>query len=233
MDFGFVSSPSQSPSQSLFAAGPYFDSTSEGSSPDSPHQMSQIMFNSASMQYDMFRYPASSSNYYSTTQTTQIPVDYSNSDSLDQSDRRRRRRGSTSAPAKEKETIPNMHLRRRAQNRASQRAFRERKEKHVKGLERQLEDLHEKHQDLLQSYTRQADEVGRLTGRISELNAELNALRACQDQSFSEMLMPDKFDKFDAFSSTGILYHPSDSYFDKNAPDLNSEFALHSFEDSL
>ncbi|KIW39143.1 uncharacterized protein PV06_08945 [Exophiala oligosperma] len=232
MDFGFASSPSQSPNQSIFTAGQYFDSTSEGSSPNSPLQMSQMMFNSASMQYDMFQYPASS-NYYSTTQTTQMPVDYSNSDSLDQNERRRRRRGSTSAPAKEKDTIPNMHLRRRAQNRASQRAFRERKEKHVKGLEQQLEDLHEKHQDLLQSYTRQADEVSRLTGRISQLNAELNTLRSCQDQSFSDMLMPDKFDKFDAFSSTDILYNGTDSYVDKNAADVNSEFALHSFEDSL
>jgi hypothetical protein len=124
--------------------------------------------------------------------------------------------------------------RRRAQNRASQRAFRERKEKHVKGLERQLEDLHEKHQDLLQSYTRQADEVSKLNGRISELTAELNALRSCQDQSFSEMLMPDKFDKFDAFSTPdNMLYKGPECYFDKNAVDLNSEFALHSFEDSL
>jgi predicted nuclease with TOPRIM domain len=126
-----------------------------------------------------------------------------------------------------------MHLRRRAQNRASQRAFRERKEKHVKGLERQLEDLHEKHQDLLQSYTRQADEVTRLNNRIADLNGELNSLRSCQDQSFSEMLMPDKFDKFDAFSATDMLYNGPDCYFDKNAVDLNSEFALHSFEDSL
>lgn len=122
---------------------------------------------------------------------------------------------------------PNREQRRRAQNRASQRAFRERKEKHVKGLEHQLEDLHEKHQDLLQSYTRQADEVSKLNGRISELTSELSSLRSGQDQSFSEMLMPDKFDKFDAFSAHDMIY------FDGKAADLDSEFALHSFEDSL
>ncbi|KIW99768.1 uncharacterized protein Z518_10696 [Rhinocladiella mackenziei CBS 650.93] len=232
MDFGFVSSPSQSPSQSLFAVGQYFDSTSESSSPNSPH-MSQIMFNNAPMQYDMFQYGATPSSFYPPAQSTKIPVEYNNTASLDQTDRRRRRSGSTSAPAKDKETIPNMHLRRRAQNRASQRAFRERKEKHVKGLEHQLEDLHEKHQDLLQSYTRQADEVTKLNNRIAELTAELTALRSCQDQSFSEMLMPDKFDKFDAFSAHDMLYNGPDCYFDKNAVDLNSEFALHSFEDSL
>ncbi|EXJ55101.1 hypothetical protein A1O7_08026 [Cladophialophora yegresii CBS 114405] len=252
MDFGFVSSPSQSPSQSLFTAGQYFDSTSEGSSPNSPHvstavsmlvgpsltrrkQMSQMMFNPASMQYDMYQYGNTAGSFYPTTQTTKIPVEYNNAATVDQSDRRRRRSGSTSAATtKDKESIPNMHMRRRAQNRASQRAFRERKEKHVKGLERQLEDLHEKHQDLLQSYTRQADEVSKLNGRISELTAELNTLRSCQDQSFSEMLMPDKFDKFDAFStSDNMLYNGPECYFDKNAVDLNSEFALHSFEDSL
>jgi len=195
--------------------------------------MSGMMFNTAPTQYDMFQYGTTPSSFYPPTQTTRMPVEYNSSVPLDSADRRRRRSGSTLAPAKDKETIPNMHLRRRAQNRASQRAFRERKEKHVKGLEHQLEDLHEKHQDLLQSYTRQADEVSKLNNRISELTAELNALRSCQDQSFSEMLLPDKFDKFDAFSAHDMIYHGPDSYFDKHAVDLNSEFALHSFEDSL
>ena len=103
----------------------------------------------------------------------------------------------------------------------------------MKGLEHQLEDLHEKHQDLLQSYNRQADQVSKLNGRISQLATELNSLRNCSDQSFSEMLMPDKFDKFDAFSAHDMAYKGPEYYFDKNAVDLNSEFALHSFEDSL
>jgi len=190
------------------------------------------MYNNAPMQYDMFQYGTTPS-FYAQNQTTKMPVEYDSSAPLDPTDRRRRRSGSTLAPAKDKETIPNMHMRRRAQNRASQRAFRERKEKHVKGLEHQLEDLHEKHQDLLQSYTRQADEVSKLNGRISELTTQLHALRSCQDQSFSEMLLPDKFDKFDAFSAHGMMYNGPDCYFDKNAVDVNSEFALHSFEDSL
>jgi len=232
MDYGYVSSPSQSPNQSIFAAGQYFDSTSESSSPDTPN-MTSMMFNNNSIQYDMFQYGTAPANFYPPTQNGKIAVEYNNAATLDQADRRRRRSGSTSTTTKEKDTIPNMHLRRRAQNRASQRAFRERKEKHVKGLEHQLEDLHEKHQDLLQTYTRQADEVGKLNNRIAELSAELNALRTCQDQSFSEMLMPDKFDKFDAFSAHDMLYSGPDSYFDKNAVDINSEFALHSFEDSL
>jgi len=193
------------------------------------------MFNNGHVQYDMYQYGATPSSFYPATQTTKIPVEYSSAAAIDQTDRRRRRSSSISAPAaKDKETVPNMHLRRRAQNRASQRAFRERKEKHVKGLEHQLEDLHERHQDLLSSYTRQADEVTKLNNRISELTAELNALRSCQDQSFSDMLVTEKFDKFDAFSAqSNIVYSGPDCYLNKNTVNLNSKFALHSFEDSL
>lgn len=99
----------------------------------------------------------------------------------------------------------------------------------MKGLEQQLEHLHEKHQDLLHTYTRQRDEVSRLNARISELNTELNALRSCQDQSFSEMLLPNKFDKFDAFSAHDMLYTGSGS----SSSNLNSDFGLQSFEESL
>jgi hypothetical protein len=120
--------------------------------------------------------------------------------------------------------------RRRAQNRASQRAFRERKERHVKGLEHQLEDLHEKHQDLLQSYSRKADEVVKLNARIQELNSEIEALRTSSDLSFSDFLAPDKFD---AVPGSDMYYSGPECYFDKNAVDRNSEFALSQLEDTL
>ena len=126
MDFGFVSSPS--PSQSLFTAGQYFDSTSESSSPNSPHvstdslstykvspltrldQMSQMMFHSAPMQYGTYQYGTTSASFYPQSQTTKMPIDY-NSSAIDPNDRRRRRSDSISTPeAKDKETVPNMHL---------------------------------------------------------------------------------------------------------------------------
>lgn len=75
--------------------------------------------------------------------------------------------------------------------------------------------------------------MSRLNGRIAELSTELNALRHCQDGSFSDLMISDKFDKFDAFSSTDMIYNGGDTYYDKGPIDLNSEFALHSFEDSL
>ncbi|KIM96976.1 hypothetical protein OIDMADRAFT_96629, partial [Oidiodendron maius Zn] len=52
-----------------------------------------------------------------------------------------------------KRAIPHhILLRRRAQNRASQRAFRKRKEKRMKDIEEQLTDLQERHSELIQMY---------------------------------------------------------------------------------
>jgi len=65
-----------------------------------------------------------------------------------------------SAPAERTHTTSG---RRRAQNRAAQRAFRERKEKHAKDLESQLATLTEKYRNLESSHT--------------ELNAAYNKLR--------------------------------------------------------
>lgn len=102
----------------------------------------------------------------------------------------------------------------------------------MKGLEGQLENLHEKHQDLLQSYNKQVDEVSRLNGRITQLSEELSSIKHGQDSSFNDMITNDRFDSFDAFSSTELVYNPSDSYYDKEPMDLNTDFCL-DFEDSL
>ncbi|KIX95080.1 uncharacterized protein Z520_09390 [Fonsecaea multimorphosa CBS 102226] len=112
--------------------------------------------------------------------------------------------------------------RRRAQNRASQRAFRERKEKHLKGLEYQLETLNEKHQDLLCSYNKQSDSIIRLNRKIAQLQADLEAFRftaamadpptsqPCQRRKWhgpNPKVMPDKFDAFSNAANFGpVLY---------------------------
>ena len=75
----------------------------------------------------------------------------------------------------------------------AQRAFRERKERHVKGLENQLQELHEKHQNLLQSYLRQEEEATRLSQIIKELTLELELLQSASVMSFGDMLMPQNF----------------------------------------
>ncbi|KIW19998.1 hypothetical protein PV08_00573 [Exophiala spinifera] len=76
--------------------------------------------------------------------------------------------------------------RRREQNRLSQRAYRERKENHVKSLESQLQSLCESHEILVQSYRGQAREVGQLEGRLARLKAELQTLRASHVRPLAE-----------------------------------------------
>ncbi len=120
--------------------------------------------------------------------------------------------------------------RRRAQNRASQRTLRERKERHVEGLELQLEDLHDMHQDLLQTYTGKADEVWRLNSRISELSSEIESLRTFSGFSFSDFLT---LNKFDAAPGSDMYYSGPECYSDKNAVDLSSDLALSALEYTL
>lgn len=99
-----------------------------------------------------------------------------------------------------------MPQRRRAQNRASQRAFRERREKHVKGLEHQLETLNEKHQDLLQSYMSQADNITKLTDRLSRLRAEVKTLKFEQKMApLDANQQPLTMQNFDAFASVQVV----------------------------
>ncbi|KAM5455146.1 hypothetical protein MaudCBS49596_001786 [Microsporum audouinii] len=135
------------------------ESYSESSSPDT-YQMRQSISPSESSSYTMISYGSPQIPYYPPAE--KIPVEYIDSTSLDSGDRRDRR-------TTQKGQVSSMHLRRRAQNRASQRAFRERKEKHVKGLESQLQALHEQHQSLLQSYNSQANEIESLRKRVQEL----------------------------------------------------------------
>ncbi|KAI9643894.1 hypothetical protein NHQ30_007245 [Ciborinia camelliae] len=75
-----------------------------------------------------------------------IPVELDIEGIYDDHDRRRRKSGNDKAAAS------HVHSRRRAQNRASQRAFRDRKEKHMRELEQRLEELEGRHNDLSRSY---------------------------------------------------------------------------------
>jgi hypothetical protein len=73
--------------------------------------MSQMLFNSGPMQYEMFNYGTTPATYYPSTNSNKISVEYTGSSTLDERDRRRRRSGSTSTTStKDKETLTNMHL---------------------------------------------------------------------------------------------------------------------------
>jgi len=96
-------------------------------------------------------------------------------------------------------------LRRRAQNRASQRAFRERKDRHVRSLKANLEALSDKHSRLLESYSQQSAAVLKLKSRIAELQIQILASSVQTDRDLNFNFQPQDtcsptFQQFDAFS---------------------------------
>jgi len=154
----------------------------------------------------MFWYYSNDASAFEHGQPGGMHVDYAGSALPDSQDHRRR---STTAAAADRKgpIIPNVNLlgespaiphatdplqRRRAQNRVSQRAFRERKERYVKSLERQLEELRQKHQKLLQSYSQKAEEAIRLNTRVAELGSEAVCLQSSRNLS-SGFAMWDKW----------------------------------------
>ncbi|EXJ78738.1 hypothetical protein A1O1_09140 [Capronia coronata CBS 617.96] len=121
--------------------------------------------------------------------------------------------------------IPGSKIRRRAQNRASQRAFRERKERHVKGLEYQLETLNEKHQDLLESYTKQSDIATKLNQHVAQLQTEIKALKLRNEQDLlfhgpsTQSLSPESFDAFSFTAAPDpMLYDGNEEEFSQAQP---------------
>ncbi|KAL6715644.1 hypothetical protein ACLMJK_006605 [Lecanora helva] len=97
-------------------------------------------------------------------------------------DRRRRK----SHTMQDKEAISNMRIRRRAQNRASQRAFRERKEKHVQHLEHELSELENKHRTLERSYTDLDSTATKLKQEVKQLRRELESSKDSRESSVSD-----------------------------------------------
>lgn len=94
--------------------------------------------------------------------------------------------------------------RRRAQNRASQRAFRERKEKHVQRLEQQLEDLETKHRELTKSYTDLDSTHDKLQREAKQLREELDLFKSSKEHSLMGIMEPTLFDPF----TTDGLFDP-------------------------
>ena len=98
----------------------------------------------------------------------------------------------------------NLGQRRRAQNRASQRAFRERKEKHVQHLEHELEELETKHQNLSQSYTDLDRTHAKLKQEVKQLRSELESVKSSREGSVNENAQSSNF--FDPFSSDNNFF---------------------------
>ncbi|KAL8757921.1 MAG: hypothetical protein Q9184_004079 [Pyrenodesmia sp. 2 TL-2023] len=122
----------------------------------------------------------------------------------------RRRRKSTTL--EDKQAISNMRIRRRAQNRASQRAFRERKEKHVQQLEHELGTLEAKHHDLQKSHSDLGEANDRLKQEVEQLRSEIRTLKAVGDGSSVLGLSPLSND-FNHFDQDGLFDAPGDFAF--------------------
>jgi chromosome segregation ATPase len=71
----------------------------------------------------------------------------------------------------------NVSKRRKAQNRASQRAFRERKRSHVEDLQKQLDKLHETYRVLQEIYQQSVNEFFNMRSYAEELSFEIAMLQ--------------------------------------------------------
>lgn len=96
--------------------------------------------------------------------------------------------------------------RRKSQNRASQRAFRQRKESHVKNVIKRLEELQEQHRDLMQSYNDEAGKVAELKARVTELSEQLRTAKQYQDNVDSSLASSGSSDVFDEFDESSFWY---------------------------
>lgn len=87
--------------------------------------------------------------------------------------------------------------RRRAQNRASQRAFRERKEKHVQHLEHELETLEAKHSELQKSHSNLGATNEKLRQEVEQLRSDIKTLKTFGEGSMLGSPVSNDFDQFE------------------------------------
>ncbi|KAI9055763.1 hypothetical protein LZ554_000704 [Drepanopeziza brunnea f. sp. 'monogermtubi'] len=140
-----------------------YDGTSSDSSASSPMNCSgfeSCLYGPASTGYMAMAYPTFPMQYPNPMgggnsimmpmglgQLIPVELDMAIEGLYEDHDRRRKRNDGTG-----KTVSSHVHSRRRAQNRASQRAFRDRKEKHMRELEQRLGELEGRHSDLARSY---------------------------------------------------------------------------------
>ncbi|MCJ1259847.1 hypothetical protein MMC24_007686 [Lignoscripta atroalba] len=192
MDQDFIgSSPEYCTDLSQYAGYPdligryAYDGTSTDSSP-SPIMM---FTNLDPLHYDGFSgMPEGIHNF--DQQSPSPSVEFTDLTAPYNEDRRRRR----SNAIKDKQTISSMHMRRRAQNRASQRAFRERKEKHTQELQQQLDDLEAKHENLTSSFADLGATNAKLRTELEQLRSRIKSLQSAKDEAFEEMMATSLFE---------------------------------------
>ncbi|OBT85175.1 hypothetical protein VE02_05664 [Pseudogymnoascus sp. 03VT05] len=98
------------------------------------------------------------------------------------------------------------HSRRRAQNRASQRAFRNRKDKHVKEVEARLQELEGKYRDLSDSYESLQTEYVVAKQELKKLTAEERSQSQSKSPTPSFVLPDTGFDGGTGEDLSNILF---------------------------
>jgi len=96
-----------------------------------------------------------------------------------------RRHAPSPAPSDEHKGLSAHEIRRRAQNRASQRAFRERKRNHAESLQQQVREMQKAHDELLRVFKHKEDEVSELQDKIHDLENQIRLLNTSSPSSQS------------------------------------------------
>lgn len=70
-----------------------------------------------------------------------------------------------------------------------------------------------------------------MNAQIAQLSSELSAARHCHEAGFNEAMMSERFDKFDAFPSTDLVYQ-NIGFFPKGI-DMGPNFNMYPMDDNL
>ncbi|KIW13087.1 hypothetical protein PV08_08274 [Exophiala spinifera] len=144
-------------------------------------------------------------DFYATLDTSYDSLSAAGSDASYRSTPERRVSSVSSVVTQVKSSIPDKLERRREQNRSSQRAYRERKERHQKELEEQISQWQQKHQILSRSYSQQTEEVARLKAQIEQLNVEISNLQVAIPTLCGSLCQsPQEFDLVPFFNSEAL-----------------------------
>ncbi|KAH0562473.1 hypothetical protein GP486_002830, partial [Trichoglossum hirsutum] len=191
-----------------------YDSLSDESNAGSPQAYEQMLPGLSVLDYPIYSYSSPTTGFVvqspSISHSTDNEID--GGQVLEDGSRRRRRLPSP----KDKDALSQIHSRRRAQNRASQRAFRDRKEKHVKDLERRYEELEGKHKALQQSYSD-------LSVSQEALTRELDLMRRTSSSSGGSISEGQDFERISLDGS--LLYSGPAFYFDTDLLDTHKEMS--------
>jgi hypothetical protein len=206
----------------------------------------QIFHGLGALDHPLYSYSGPSTGFIVRSPNVSHPMgnEVDDENVLEGSDRRKRR------PSRDKESLSQIHSvrtedsirhlhaeqllqRRRAQNRASQRAFRDRNEKHVKELERRFEELEGKHKTLQQSYSELSGLQDGLRREMEALEAENELLRRTSGSSgsFRGMLEGQDFEKVSLDGS--LLYSGPAFYFDNDLLDTHKEISPGQVDDAV